>query len=72
MVYASNDGNERQALRNSLISLKNSVDKWLCLGDFNVVRDLTEKVGSVVSNLADINSFNDCLFLLWVSVHLVQ
>ncbi|XP_074321237.1 uncharacterized protein LOC141657793 [Silene latifolia] len=34
---------------------------WLVLGDFNVVRDVSERVSSSPPDLADILDFNECL-----------
>ncbi|XP_074301051.1 uncharacterized protein LOC141632400 [Silene latifolia] len=62
ILYASNDAKERDGLWAHLNILKPMVDKWLLLGDFNVIRDVTEKIGGTLSDLADIMDFNFCLY----------
>ncbi|XP_074271262.1 uncharacterized protein LOC141595191 [Silene latifolia] len=61
-VYASNDARERDGLWSHLINLKPLVNKWLILGDFNVIRDISEKIGGTLPDLADIMDFNSCLY----------
>ncbi|KAK9725948.1 hypothetical protein RND81_05G179700 [Saponaria officinalis] len=59
-VYASNDPTIRIGLWDSLRSL-NVTQEWLVLGDFNVVRDASERISISLPNLADILDFNSCL-----------
>ncbi|XP_074277356.1 uncharacterized protein LOC141600993 [Silene latifolia] len=61
-VYASNDARERDGLWSHLINIKPLVNKWLILGDFNVIRDIFEKIGGTLPDLADIMDFNSCLY----------
>ncbi|KAK9668456.1 hypothetical protein RND81_13G061900 [Saponaria officinalis] len=60
-VYASNDPSTRLDLRDALISLRSSVQEWVVLGDFNVIRDSTERISAVLPNLDDILAFNSCI-----------
>ncbi|XP_074299603.1 uncharacterized protein LOC141630738 [Silene latifolia] len=62
MIYASNDAREREDLWQHLVQLKSSVDQWILLGDFNVVRDVTERISDTPPVLADILDFNNCLY----------
>ncbi|XP_074271245.1 uncharacterized protein LOC141595173 [Silene latifolia] len=61
-VYASNDARERDGLWTHLLHIKPLVDKRLILGDFNVIRDISEKIGGTLPDLADIMDFNSCLY----------
>ncbi|XP_074307933.1 uncharacterized protein LOC141642861 [Silene latifolia] len=61
-VYASNDARERDGLWSHLINIKPLVNKCLILGDFNVIRDISEKIGGTLPDLADIMDFNSCLY----------
>ncbi|KAK9725508.1 hypothetical protein RND81_05G149100 [Saponaria officinalis] len=60
-VYASNDPNTRIELWDSLSLISASVQEWLVLGDFNVIRDISERISSTLPNLDDILAFNTCL-----------
>ncbi|XP_074300380.1 uncharacterized protein LOC141631638 [Silene latifolia] len=57
-VYAR----ERDGLWTHLLNIKPLVDKWLLLGDSNVIRDITEKIGGTLPDLADIMDFNSYLY----------
>ncbi|XP_074293251.1 uncharacterized protein LOC141620224 [Silene latifolia] len=61
IVYASNDARERDLLWDQLLNIKPIVDSWLLLGDFNVVRDVSERISMSSPNLSDILDFNFCL-----------
>jgi endonuclease/exonuclease/phosphatase family metal-dependent hydrolase len=38
-----------------------SPDKWLCLGDFNEISNLSEKVGGAIRNEAQMEAFRETL-----------
>ncbi|XP_074266935.1 uncharacterized protein LOC141590228 [Silene latifolia] len=61
MVYASNSARIRDDLWANLQQLSTQVQQWLILGDFNVVRDISERVSNTTPNLGDIMDFNSCL-----------
>ncbi|KAK9740129.1 hypothetical protein RND81_03G013800 [Saponaria officinalis] len=61
IVYASNDPTTRLALWDDLLSFSSNVREWLVFGDFNVIRDVSERISSAPSNLDDILAFNSCL-----------
>ncbi|KAF5754385.1 putative RNA-directed DNA polymerase [Helianthus annuus] len=59
-VYASNDANVRRVIWDSLVVLKNSLQGlWVFMGDFNEVRDETERFNSefIASNAEAFNQF---------------
>ncbi|KAK9706466.1 hypothetical protein RND81_07G127100 [Saponaria officinalis] len=60
-VYAFNDPSARLALWDALVSLSASVQEWVVLGDFNVIRDISERISSSLPNLDDILVFNSCI-----------
>ncbi|KAK9740053.1 hypothetical protein RND81_03G007700 [Saponaria officinalis] len=60
-VYADNDVGVRQSLWSDLRMLSSSVQSWLLVGDFNVVRDISERISSTLPALSDILEFNACL-----------
>ncbi|KAK9675896.1 hypothetical protein RND81_11G039500 [Saponaria officinalis] len=60
-IYASNDAVCREDLWSSLVRLSGSVQRWVVLGDFNVVRDVQERINESAPALADILAFNACL-----------
>ncbi|XP_074265936.1 uncharacterized protein LOC141588391 [Silene latifolia] len=61
IVYASNDAREMDVLWDQLINIKLTVDSWLILGDFNIARDVTERISKTYPNLSDIMGFNSYL-----------
>ncbi|XP_074271621.1 uncharacterized protein LOC141595553 [Silene latifolia] len=61
MVYGFNDGVQRRALWNHLVAASNLNEEWLLLGDFNVVRDLNERISNIPPDMNDILEFNQCL-----------
>ncbi|KAK9755868.1 hypothetical protein RND81_01G056400 [Saponaria officinalis] len=60
-VYASNDPKVRENLWGALCSISSSVNSWIILGDFNVVRDISERISGHPPNLSEILDFNSCL-----------
>ncbi|XP_074300254.1 uncharacterized protein LOC141631489 [Silene latifolia] len=58
MVYGSNNYKEREDLWLALSSIKSTVTDWIVLGDFNVVRDVSERVSPSPPDLNDILDFN--------------
>ncbi|KAK9688833.1 hypothetical protein RND81_09G014300 [Saponaria officinalis] len=60
-VYADNDPKLRLSLWAELRILSVSTRHWLLVGDFNVVRDASERISSSLPNLSDILDFNACL-----------
>ncbi|XP_074312723.1 uncharacterized protein LOC141648135 [Silene latifolia] len=61
MVYASNHAIARDDLWTNLRAISTQVYKWILLGDFNVVRDVTERISNTPRNLADILDCNSCM-----------
>jgi endonuclease/exonuclease/phosphatase family metal-dependent hydrolase len=51
-IYASNDGMNRRALWSDLEAFQNSIgdSPWLLAGDFNVIKDPSEKLGNMILN----------------------
>ncbi|KAK9748444.1 hypothetical protein RND81_02G057900 [Saponaria officinalis] len=60
-VYGYNDPREKQLLWSSLFQIRLSVLEWLVLGDFNVVRDVAERISSCPPAMSDVLDFNNCL-----------
>ncbi|KAK9676732.1 hypothetical protein RND81_11G096300 [Saponaria officinalis] len=60
-VYASNASTVREVLWGDLLRLSSTVHQWLVLGDFNVVRDASERISDTLPNLTDILDFNRCI-----------
>ncbi|XP_074299121.1 uncharacterized protein LOC141630151 [Silene latifolia] len=61
MIYASNNARARDDLWHNLRTISTQVHKWVLLGDFNVVRDVRERISNTPPNLADILDWNSCL-----------
>ncbi|XP_074293053.1 uncharacterized protein LOC141619954 [Silene latifolia] len=61
MIYASNNARARDDLWHNLRTISTQVHKWILLGDFNVVRNVTEIISNTPPNLADILDCNSCL-----------
>ncbi|XP_074265860.1 uncharacterized protein LOC141588311 [Silene latifolia] len=61
MVYGSNDGAHRERLWDALRSVSGSVTNWLVLGDFNIVRDMGERIGPNPPSVTEMMAFNQCL-----------
>ncbi|KAK9732856.1 hypothetical protein RND81_04G027300 [Saponaria officinalis] len=60
-VYVDNDPKARLSLWPDHRALSVSAHNWLLVGDFNVVRDASERISSSLPNLSDILDFNACL-----------
>ncbi|KAK9705255.1 hypothetical protein RND81_07G043000 [Saponaria officinalis] len=57
-VYASNDPQVRLHLWDSLKNLSQATLDWIVMGDFNIVRDVSERISNHPPNLSDILDFN--------------
>ncbi|XP_074271449.1 uncharacterized protein LOC141595384 [Silene latifolia] len=44
-IYGSNDAGHRERLWNELTRLKAKVTNWILMGDWNIVRDMEERIG---------------------------
>ncbi|XP_074306090.1 uncharacterized protein LOC141641320 [Silene latifolia] len=61
-VYAFNARHDRRELWTNLQSISSQMSvPWLCFGDFNVVLNMDERLGSTHVQLADIAEFSQCL-----------
>ncbi|XP_074277674.1 uncharacterized protein LOC141601305 [Silene latifolia] len=60
-IYGSNDGDIRESLWDELRQLTPTVTEWIIMGDFNIVRDMEERLGPNPPSLAEILAFNKCL-----------
>ncbi|XP_074290572.1 uncharacterized protein LOC141617289 [Silene latifolia] len=60
-VYAKNEPQERMALWDKLVGFSATPFPWVVMGDFNVVRGLSERVGPNPPAVKDIWEFNSCL-----------
>ncbi|KAK9665929.1 hypothetical protein RND81_14G146600 [Saponaria officinalis] len=60
-VYASNDGQIRRDLWFDLCRLSLKTTDWMVLGDFNVDRNVEERVSSHLPMFSDIMEFNQCV-----------
>ncbi|KAK9681646.1 hypothetical protein RND81_10G017700 [Saponaria officinalis] len=60
-VYADNDSKIRQSLWSDLRVLSSSAQNWLVIGDFNVVRDVSERISNTLPALSDVLELNSCL-----------
>ncbi|XP_048491131.1 uncharacterized protein LOC125492556 [Beta vulgaris subsp. vulgaris] len=58
-VFGSNDRNEREELWEALRRHR-TTEPWVILGDFNVVVNLDERIGSTV-RLHEVQGFRDCV-----------
>ncbi|XP_074299304.1 uncharacterized protein LOC141630370 [Silene latifolia] len=61
IVYASNQARSRDDLWTNLLNISQHVNKRILLGDFNIVRDVSEWISNTTPNLADILDFNSCI-----------
>ncbi|XP_074288884.1 uncharacterized protein LOC141614030 [Silene latifolia] len=61
MVYGCNSAKDREQLWQHLVHLSSCTDKWILMGDFNIVRDFSERLGPNPPRLSEILQFNDCL-----------
>ncbi|XP_074314350.1 uncharacterized protein LOC141649563 [Silene latifolia] len=61
-VYAFNARLDRRGLWSHLQSISSQVSvPWLCFGDFNVVLNIDERLGSSHVQVADIDEFSQCI-----------
>ncbi|KAK9689581.1 hypothetical protein RND81_09G068700 [Saponaria officinalis] len=60
-VYASNTPAVRLFLWESLRQISNAIQSWVFWGDFNVVRDIFERISDHPPNLSEILDFNACI-----------
>ncbi|XP_077232003.1 uncharacterized protein LOC143865668 [Tasmannia lanceolata] len=60
-VYASNFGILRRTLWDNLNRSKPPNSPWLIIGDFNIIRYISEKLGGADPNREDMKEFNDCI-----------
>ncbi|XP_077251951.1 uncharacterized protein LOC143891204 [Tasmannia lanceolata] len=62
VVYGRNYGGDRKILWQDLKSLNSTIqDPWIVMGDFNVIRDHSERSYGALHNQHDIEDFNDCI-----------
>ncbi|KAK9671337.1 hypothetical protein RND81_12G023000 [Saponaria officinalis] len=60
-VYGGNTAAERERLWNGLVQLSLSVNRWIVMGDFNIVRDIDERRGPNPPRISEIVVFNECI-----------
>ncbi|XP_074282660.1 uncharacterized protein LOC141607199 [Silene latifolia] len=60
-VYASNDAGHRERLWDELRRLNGKVTNWIVLGDFNIVKDMDERLGPNPLSVNEMMAFNQCL-----------
>ncbi|XP_077232609.1 uncharacterized protein LOC143869954 [Tasmannia lanceolata] len=60
-VYAHNYGRERRRLWETLNQVNHSGIPWIALGDFNIIRFLSEKFGGSEPCRENIEEFNNCI-----------
>ncbi|XP_074282963.1 uncharacterized protein LOC141607506 [Silene latifolia] len=61
IVYGYNTTRDREDLWLNLLGLAHKTENWAILGDFNIVRDISEKIGPNPPKLSEIHDFNDCI-----------
>ncbi|XP_074278717.1 uncharacterized protein LOC141602313 [Silene latifolia] len=61
IIYGSNDGGHRDRLWDELRSVSGTVTNWIVLEDFNIVRDMRERIGPNPPSVTEIMAFNQCL-----------
>ncbi|XP_074300949.1 uncharacterized protein LOC141632289 [Silene latifolia] len=59
MIYACNSATDREDLWAHLSKINLTADRWLTLGDFNMIRTTCERIGPNAPNLSEIMAFND-------------
>uniref|UniRef100_A0A2N9J3H3 Reverse transcriptase domain-containing protein n=1 Tax=Fagus sylvatica TaxID=28930 RepID=A0A2N9J3H3_FAGSY len=69
-IYASNDGMNRRALWSDLEAFQNSIcdSPWLLAGDFNVIKDPSQKLGNMILNSYE-QEFLACTEFIGVEDH---
>lgn len=60
-IDASCDVVMRNHLWNHLVDLSSTDKPWVVMGDFNIIRDCTEKLGGRLPSLGPINDINNCI-----------
>ncbi|XP_074289006.1 uncharacterized protein LOC141614149 [Silene latifolia] len=60
-IYASNDASHRERLWDELRGLASSVTHWIVMGDFNIVREMDERIEPNPPPVSEILAFNQCL-----------
>ncbi|XP_074266778.1 uncharacterized protein LOC141590062 [Silene latifolia] len=60
-IYGSNDGDERESLWDELRQLASFTIDWIIMGDFNIVKEMEERLGPNPPSLAEVLAFNKCL-----------
>ncbi|XP_074319198.1 uncharacterized protein LOC141656267 [Silene latifolia] len=60
-VYGSNDAGHRERLWGELIGLKSKVTNWILMGDWNIVRDMEERIGSNPPSVTEVLAINQSL-----------
>ncbi|XP_074278217.1 uncharacterized protein LOC141601810 [Silene latifolia] len=60
-IYANNDASQRERLWDELRGIAGSVTQWIILGDFNIVREMGERIGPNPPSVSEILAFNKCL-----------
>ncbi|XP_074299452.1 uncharacterized protein LOC141630557 [Silene latifolia] len=61
IVYACNNATDREDLWKDLLRVSSSTSNWIILGDFNIVRDVSECLGPNPPKPLEILAFNDCI-----------
>ncbi|XP_074270876.1 uncharacterized protein LOC141594786 [Silene latifolia] len=61
IVYGSNNADTRKRLWTAMECFASHVDKWAAMGDFNVIRQPTEKLSNTPPVLSNLLDFNSCL-----------
>ncbi|KAK9683897.1 hypothetical protein RND81_10G173200 [Saponaria officinalis] len=61
-VHGYNDGLDRRCLWHELLSISSTIDLgWLVIGDFNVVRNVEDKIGKYPPTSWEMLDFNACV-----------
>lgn len=61
-VYGLNEGKDRLPLWNDLRTISSLISSpWVCLGDFNAILSLSERISRASPKQSDIDDFSDCL-----------
>ncbi|XP_074305770.1 uncharacterized protein LOC141640991 [Silene latifolia] len=68
-IYASNDASQRERLWDELRGLAGSITQWIILGDFNIIREMGERIGPNPPSVSEILAFNKCILPAGISDH---
>ncbi|XP_074299196.1 uncharacterized protein LOC141630249 [Silene latifolia] len=60
-IYGSNDAGHRESLWNELTGLKAKVTNWILMGDWNIVRNMEERIGPNPPSVTEVLAFNQSL-----------